>query len=292
MILSALGFREAATEIREGRVTSTELVTRARPRCRGRARRPGVRVSRPRSCAEPSQSARRASRPWTPNRPAAAVQLLSRTCSTPTTIRPSSAHRSGRVVRPARTQWRWRCCALRGGDAGRGGSAEYAYLHPGKTRNRTDKTRTPGGSSMGSAAAVATFVVPARSARDQRLDHPPRRVLRRGQLRANHGLIPRTGTLLLCARSTTSACCSLVEDVGLLAELIGRIRRRGSRYATGARPPLASTAVAEPPLPPALRLREIRILGSGRADHLANAFAELVEALDQAVSEVDLGDEL
>lgn len=40
-------------------------------------------------------------------------------------------------------------------------TAELAYLVPGHTRNPWDMTRTPGGSSMGSAVAVALGVVPA-----------------------------------------------------------------------------------------------------------------------------------
>jgi len=40
-------------------------------------------------------------------------------------------------------------------------TAELAYLTPGHTRNPWDTSRTPGGSSMGSAAAVAVGVVPA-----------------------------------------------------------------------------------------------------------------------------------
>ena len=39
-------------------------------------------------------------------------------------------------------------------------TTEFANLHPGPTRNPHDLTRTPGGSSSGSAAAVADFMVP------------------------------------------------------------------------------------------------------------------------------------
>ena len=39
-------------------------------------------------------------------------------------------------------------------------TTEFAYFKAGKTNNQHDKTRTPGGSSSGSAAAVADFMVP------------------------------------------------------------------------------------------------------------------------------------
>jgi Asp-tRNA(Asn)/Glu-tRNA(Gln) amidotransferase A subunit family amidase len=39
-------------------------------------------------------------------------------------------------------------------------TTEFAYFHPGKTRNPLDLARTPGGSSSGSAAAVADRMVP------------------------------------------------------------------------------------------------------------------------------------
>ena len=39
-------------------------------------------------------------------------------------------------------------------------TTEFANRHPGKTRNPFDPARTPGGSSSGSAASVADFMVP------------------------------------------------------------------------------------------------------------------------------------
>jgi Asp-tRNA(Asn)/Glu-tRNA(Gln) amidotransferase A subunit family amidase len=43
---------------------------------------------------------------------------------------------------------------------GKAVTTEFANFHPGNTRNPLDLTRTPGGSSSGSAAAVADFMVP------------------------------------------------------------------------------------------------------------------------------------
>ena len=37
-------------------------------------------------------------------------------------------------------------------------TAELAYIHPGKTTNPHDYSRTPGGSSSGSAAAILTSI--------------------------------------------------------------------------------------------------------------------------------------
>src|SRR5262249_60928703 len=42
---------------------------------------------------------------------------------------------------------------------GKSVTTEFAYYHPGPTRNPHDHARTPGGSSSGSAAAVAAGMV-------------------------------------------------------------------------------------------------------------------------------------
>ena len=57
---------------------------------------------------------------------------------------------------------------------------------PSRTRNPRNLEHTPGGSSSGSAAAVAAGMVPARARHaDRRLRHPPGRLLRRLRLQAD-----------------------------------------------------------------------------------------------------------
>jgi Asp-tRNA(Asn)/Glu-tRNA(Gln) amidotransferase A subunit family amidase len=63
-----------------------------------------------------------------------------------------------------RPQWDAACvAAVRAAGAiilGKTVTTEFAYFQPGKTRNPHDLRHTPGGSSSGSAAAVADFMVP------------------------------------------------------------------------------------------------------------------------------------
>ena len=69
------------------------------------------------------------------------------------------------IYRGRRAAWDAACVALcrRAGAVilGKTVSTEFAYFAPGKTANPHDPAHTPGGSSSGSAAAVADFMVPA-----------------------------------------------------------------------------------------------------------------------------------
>src|SRR6201997_5047360 len=55
---------------------------------------------------------------------------------------------------------------------GKSVTTEFAYYHPGPTRNPRDHARTPGGSSSGSAAAGADHMVPV-ALRTQTTRSPP-----------------------------------------------------------------------------------------------------------------------
>ncbi len=64
-------------------------------------------------------------------------------------------------------------------------TTEFALRHPGPTTNPHNPAHTPGGSSSGSAAAVADLMVPvAFGTQTGGFDHPPRFLLRRRRLQA------------------------------------------------------------------------------------------------------------
>jgi Asp-tRNA(Asn)/Glu-tRNA(Gln) amidotransferase A subunit family amidase len=77
-------------------------------------------------------------------------------------------------------------------------TTEFAYFHPGKTRNPRDPERTPGGSSSGTAAAVAAGMVPLAIGSQTNGS-----IIRPGAfcgvfaMKPSHGLVSRAGVLPL-----------------------------------------------------------------------------------------------
>src|SRR5580765_5754452 len=77
-------------------------------------------------------------------------------------------------------------------------TTEFAYFSPGKTRNPHDPKRTPGGSSSGSAAAVAAGMVPLALGSQTNGS-----IIRPGSfcgvfaMKPSHGLVSRAGVLPL-----------------------------------------------------------------------------------------------
>jgi Asp-tRNA(Asn)/Glu-tRNA(Gln) amidotransferase A subunit family amidase len=169
-------------------------------------------------------------------------------------------------------------------------TTEYAYYHPGKTRNPHDPARTPGGSSSGSAAAVADAMVPgAIGSQTNGSVIRPAAFCGVVGFKPTHGLIPRTGALML-SRSLdhVGAFARSVEDVALIAEALAGFDEEDPDTRPLARPPFASVATSEPPLPP--RLAFVRTSAWTHAEQVTReAFAELVEALGEQASEVELG---
>jgi Asp-tRNA(Asn)/Glu-tRNA(Gln) amidotransferase A subunit family amidase len=104
-----------------------------------------------------------------------------------------------------------------------------------------------------------------------------------------HGLIPRTGALLLSRTlDHVGVFARTAEDVALLAETLVGGDGEDPDTRPLARPPFAAVALSEPPLTP--RLAFVRTPAWEHVEPVMRAaFAELVEALGEAVAEIELG---
>jgi len=101
-------------------------------------------------------------------------------------------------------------------------TAELAYIHPGKTRNPHDYTRTPGGSSSGSAAAIAAHMTHL-SIGSQTGGSIIRPASYCGVVgyKPSYGLISRSGVLKTSEKlDTIGVFGKTVEDVALLAKTL------------------------------------------------------------------------
>ena len=101
-------------------------------------------------------------------------------------------------------------------------TAELAYIHPGKTTNPHDYTRTPGGSSSGSAAVIAAQMAPL-SVGSQTGGSIIRPASYCGIVgyKPSYGLISRSGVLKTSEKlDTIGVFGKSVEDVALLARSI------------------------------------------------------------------------
>ena len=169
-------------------------------------------------------------------------------------------------------------------------TTEYAYYHPGKTRNPHDPGRTPGGSSSGSAAAVAAAMV-AGAIGSQTNGSVIRPAAFCGVVgfKPTHGLISRAGALMLSRTlDHVGMFARSVEDVALLAETLVGFDEEDPDTRPVARPPFVAVAGSEPPLPP--RFAFVRSPAWKHAEAVTQeAFAELVEALAEQAGEVELG---
>jgi Asp-tRNA(Asn)/Glu-tRNA(Gln) amidotransferase A subunit family amidase len=101
-------------------------------------------------------------------------------------------------------------------------TTEFAYFHPGKTRNPHDLERTPGGSSSGSAAAVAAAMVPVAigSQTNGSIIRPASFCGVYG-MKPSHGLVSRTGVLPL-SRSLdhVGPFARSLDDIALMLDVI------------------------------------------------------------------------
>jgi Asp-tRNA(Asn)/Glu-tRNA(Gln) amidotransferase A subunit family amidase len=168
-------------------------------------------------------------------------------------------------------------------------TTECAYFSPGKTRNPWNPEHTPGGSSSGSAAAVAAQMVPlALGSQTAGSTIRPGSFCGVYAFKPTHGLIPRTGVLQLSrALDHVGLFARTLEDIARLAETLVGHDAGDPDTQPRARIPFRAILAEEPPIEPMLAF--LKTPHWERADaETREAFSELAEALGERVEEVDL----
>jgi Asp-tRNA(Asn)/Glu-tRNA(Gln) amidotransferase A subunit family amidase len=168
-------------------------------------------------------------------------------------------------------------------------TTEFATRAPGKTRNPHNPAHTPGGSSSGSAAAVAAEMVPlALGSQTTGSTIRPASFCGVYGFKPTHGLIPRHGMFQL-SRSLdhVGLFARTIEDVALLMEQLAGYDERDPDSRPRARIPYREVAAEEPPLPPMFAF-----VKTARWDQVdgdaTEAFAELIDHLGERVEELQL----
>jgi Asp-tRNA(Asn)/Glu-tRNA(Gln) amidotransferase A subunit family amidase len=170
-------------------------------------------------------------------------------------------------------------------------TTEFAYFSPGKTRNPHDRERTPGGSSSGSAAAVAAQMVPlALGTQTNGSIIRPASFCGAYAMKPSHGLVPRTGVLQLSRTlDHVGPFARSIDDLALALDAIaGYDSQDPDTSPVGARN-FSTIAADNFPLLP--RFAFVRTPVWDKADPEAReAFEELADELGEACFEFDLPD--
>ncbi len=168
-------------------------------------------------------------------------------------------------------------------------TTELALYGPGKTTNPHDLRRTPGGSSSGSAAAVAAHMVPlAIGSQTNGSVIRPASFCGVHGYKPTFGMISRHGVLPLSRPlDQIGVFGRSVEDAALIAEALMAYDERDPDMRHRARPRLGETANEEPPVTPRFAFVKTPIWDRMDEDAQA-AFEELAGHLGDDAEEVEL----
>jgi Asp-tRNA(Asn)/Glu-tRNA(Gln) amidotransferase A subunit family amidase len=168
-------------------------------------------------------------------------------------------------------------------------TTELALLTPAKTRNPRNLAHTPGGSSAGSAAAVADHMVPA-ALGSQTAGSIVRPASFCGvyAFKPTLGLVPRAGVLMQShTLDTVGLYARSIEDLALITDCMTAFEGDDATSVRRSRPGLLGTARAKPPIPP--RLAFVKTPSWSDADvQMRAAFATYVDSLGERAVEIDI----
>ncbi len=175
---------------------------------------------------------------------------------------------------------------------GKAVTAELAVYAPGKTRNPHDPERTPGGSSSGSAAAVAAGMVPlAVGTQTAGSIIRPASFCGVHGFKPTHGTVSRTGVLTQSPPlDTIGTFARSVEDLALLSDAMSAHDDSDPDMRPRSRGALRPTATSAPAATPVLAFIRTPVWDEHAEPETKEAFAELTEVLGEQCDTVDLPD--
>ena len=182
--------------------------------------------------------------------------------------------------------------ALRGAGAvimGKTVTTELALLTPAKTRNPRNLAHTPGGSSAGSAAAVADHMIPA-ALGSQTAGSIVRPASFCGVygFKPTLGLVPRAGVLMQShTLDTVGLYARTIEDLALITDCMTAFESDDATSFRRSRPGLLGTARSKPPMPP--RLAFVKTPSWPDADaEMRAVFEAYADSLGESAVEIDI----
>ena len=168
-------------------------------------------------------------------------------------------------------------------------TAELAVFTPGRTSNPHNPKRTPGGSSSGSAAAVAAFMIPL-SVGTQTNGSVIRPASFCGVFgfKPSFGRISRRGVLVISRLlDTVGVFARNLDDLALIADVLMVYDQDEPNMQLRARPNISRMLAEVPPGEP--KLAFVRTPAWDRADQTTkDAFKELIEHVGDRIDVVDL----
>ncbi len=169
-------------------------------------------------------------------------------------------------------------------------TTELALSHPNKTRHPRNPEHTPGGSSSGSAAAVADNMIPTALG-----TQTAGSVIRPGSfcgvyaMKPTYGLIPRTGVLdQSSSLDTIGVYGRSVEDLALMVDVLAVHDNRDAASLSMSRGNYLAAATAEWKLKPMFAFIKTNAWNECAEPATKEAFGELAEILGDQVEELSL----
>ena len=167
-------------------------------------------------------------------------------------------------------------------------TAELAYLTPGKTKNPHNPTRTPGGSSMGSAAAVAANMVPlAVGSQTNGSVIRPASFCGVVGYKPSKGLISRHLVMQVSqVLDQIGVFSNSIEDAALISEQLFGYDKLDSDSTLRAKPKLLTASKEKPPMEPLLAYINLPFMNELESD-AKEAFGEVKDELKGQIKDVE-----